>query len=225
MASFRSVVESDGGIVILAVVHPFCFSWLVLAGELMSVELSNEILCGRSAERSSGVDVADEHPLLLVGAANLHLHQVWTFPNTTVVAIFCAEVALVFPLLKILRRVDAHLLTSGKNHVPESSLSVPEDVWVAEVGHVGCNNGVVLIFCESLATVGAVSHRLRLACAGRSVESHNGIFSEACGIVFVNHATSAEDGSKGIGGDCCGFGIPMHEVGGCGVSPCHVLPL
>ena len=141
------------------------------------------------------------------------------------VAILSTKITLVLPLLQVFRRVDAHLLASSKNHVPESNFSVPEHVWVAEVGHIRCDNRVVFVFCECLAAVGAVSHRLRLTCSGRSIESHYGIVAEASGIVFVNHAASTEDGSERIGRYCRGFCFPMHEVGGCGMSPCHVLPI
>ena len=132
-ATVGSIVEGDSGIVVLAVVHPLGLVWLVLAGELMSVELSDEILCGRTAKGTAGIDVADEHPLLLVSSLHLHLHQVGTLPHTTVIAVFVSERALILPILQISRRINLHLLTSSENHVPESSLIIPEDVRIAEI--------------------------------------------------------------------------------------------
>ena len=44
MSAIGSVVKGNSGIVVLAIVHPFCLTGLILADELMSVKLSDEIL-------------------------------------------------------------------------------------------------------------------------------------------------------------------------------------
>ena len=183
---------------VLAIVHPFGLTRLILAGELVSVELTYEILCGGAAEGTSRVDVADKHPLLLVSASDLHLHKVGTLPHTTMVAISLTEGTLIFPVLEIGRGEYLHLLTHGKNHVPESRLLVPKDVRVAEVARGRGYDGVVLIFGEGLAAVGAVGHALCLAWACRSIESHYGAVAIARRIVFINDTRPAEDGAQSV---------------------------
>ena len=219
MSALGSVVECNGGIVILAIIHPLGLRGLILAGELMSIKLTDEILGGRTTRRTTGVDVANEHPLILVCSLHIHLHKVGTLPHTTMITIFSTEITLVLPLLKVLRRIDAHLLTSCKNHIPESSFFVPEDMRVTEIRHIGSDDGVVGIFCEGLATIGAICQRLSLTCAGSSVEGNNSILAKTCGVVLINNTTSAEHHTQGIGFQSCRFCFPIYEVGACGMSP------
>jgi hypothetical protein len=87
---------------ILSVIHPLGYLRLALASKLMSVEITNEILGCRATGWTARVDVADEHPLLLIGATNLHLHQVWAFPNAAMVAILLTERAFVFPIFQVI---------------------------------------------------------------------------------------------------------------------------
>ncbi len=47
-----------------------------------------------------------------------NLHQVWAFPHTAMIAVLCTERALVSPVFQVVRRIDVHLLTGSKNHVP-----------------------------------------------------------------------------------------------------------
>ena len=112
MAAVGSVVEGHRGIVVLAVVHPFCHVGLALAGELMSVEVADEILCCAAAEGSARVDVADKHPLAVA-----HLHEVGALPHTLMAAVALAEGALEGPVLEVVGRVDIHLLSARHDDV------------------------------------------------------------------------------------------------------------
>ena len=185
----------------------------------MSIKLTDEILSSRTTERTTGVDVADKHPLILVCSLHIHLHKVGTLPYTNMITILSTEITLVLPLLKVLRRIDAHLLTSCKNHIPESSFCIPEDVRITEIRHIGSDDGVIGIFCEGLATIGAICQRLSLTCAGSSVEGNNSILTETSGVVLVNNTTSAEHHTQGIRFQSCRFCFPIYEVGACGMSP------
>ena len=54
------IVESDGGIMVFSIVHPFrCFG-LTLASELMTIERTYEILRCTATERATGIDVTDK---------------------------------------------------------------------------------------------------------------------------------------------------------------------
>ena len=64
----EGIVKGDGCVVILTVVHPSCI--FVFAYEAVSIELSDKILCCRSARRSACINVTDEKPFLLGGSAS-----------------------------------------------------------------------------------------------------------------------------------------------------------
>ena len=69
----------------------------------MTIELSDKVLCSVTAERTSGVDVAHQHPLLLSSATNGQLHHVGALPYTTMVTVFATEAALHSPILEVWR--------------------------------------------------------------------------------------------------------------------------
>ena len=210
---------------ILAIVHPLGDLGLALASKLVSVELTNEVLCGRTAERTAWVDVAEKHPLLLVGAANLHLHQVRAFPHTAMIAVLSTERALVSPVFQVVRRIDVHLLTGSENHVPLLDILVPEHMWIAEVGHVACDDRVALILGEGLSVVSTVGHALSLVLASRGIESHDSTLAEASGILLVDNSRTAEYRTYHIRLDSFALKLPVYEIGRGGMSPGHVLPL
>ena len=56
------------------------------------------------------------------------------------------------------------------------------------------------------------------------VESHDGIFAVAGGIVGIHHATAGEDVSHRIAVDDGRLVLPVDEVGGGGVTPVHIAP-
>ena len=72
---------------ILSIVHPTGI--LMIASELMTIELADKVLSSTTAEGTARVNIADEHPLLLVGAAYLKFHQVRALPYTVVASQFC----------------------------------------------------------------------------------------------------------------------------------------
>ena len=84
---------------ILAIVHPTGVS--VFAGKLMAIELADEILSSRATKRSTRIDVADQHPLLLVCTTYGQLHQVRTLPHTIVAAVSLSETTLIGPVLQV----------------------------------------------------------------------------------------------------------------------------
>ena len=210
---------------VFAVVHPLgCFG-LVFAGKLVPIKFADEVLRGVSAERSARVDVANKHPLLLVGAANRQLHQVGTFPNAIVAAVSLAKTALECPLFEVLRGVELHFLTSGKHHYPAFGWLMPKHVWVAKIGYRGRYHGVAVVLGKGLSVVGAVRHALRLVLTGRCIECHHRTCAKASRIVMVYNGTAAEYRSQGIGGYGSASVFPMHKVFANAVAPCHVLPL
>ena len=163
---------------ILSVIHPLGYLRLAVASKLVSIEITYEILGSRTAEWATRIDVADEHPLFLVCATNLQLHQVRTLPNTTMVAIFCTKRAFKFPILQIIRSIDFHVLTGSQNHIPLLDVLVPEHVWVTEVWHIAGDNRISFIFCKGLAVICTVSHALGLVFCSRSIKCNHSILSE-----------------------------------------------
>ena len=191
----------------------------MVASELMSVELADEVLCGRTAEGTTGIDITDEHPLLLIGAAHLKLHQVGTFPHTLVTAVAFAKGALKSPVLQVGRRIDPHLLPHRQNHVPLLYLGIPESLGVAEVLLAADQHRVACIFLKGLSIVIGDGHRLRLTLSSRGIESHHLI------VLLVDHARATEDRAQRIGLDSNGLRLPVYKVFRGGVSPVHILPL
>ena len=185
----------------------------------MTVPVSYEILCCRASVRPSGVDVAYQHPLA-VG----HLQHVWALPHAFMASVAFAEAALEVPVLKVLRAVEIYFLSCGNHQVPLFCAVVPEHIGVAEVGHVGCNNRVVLIFLKGLAIVGAVSQALRLTGISRCVHSHHGILSESGSVALINHRRAAEHKAQSVGVYGLWLVLPVYEVGAGGVSPRYVTP-
>ena len=225
MVTLRCVIEGYGGVMVLAVVHPFgCFG-LVFAGKLVSIKLSDEVLCGVSTKGSARIDVANQHPLLFIGAANGQLHQVGTFPNAIVIAVSFAKTALERPLFEVLRRVELHFLSSGKHHYPAFGGLMPKHVRVAKVGYRGRYYGVAIIFRESLSVVCAVRHALRLVLASRGIEGHHRTSAKASRVVMVYNGTAAEYRSQSVGSYGSASVFPVHKVFANAVTPSHVLPL
>ena len=89
---------------------------------------------------------------------------------------------------------------------------MPEHVGVAEVGYVSRKDGVLVVFHERLAAIGAVGHALCLVGSSRSVESHYRSGTKAGGVVLVYHTRAAEYGAYGIGFDSCGLRCPVNEI-------------
>ena len=210
---------------ILSVIHPLGYLRLAVTSKLMTVEITYEILGSRTAEWTTRIDVADEHPLLLIGATNLQLHQVWAFPNTVVVAILLTERAFKFPVLQIIRSIDFHVLTGSQNHIPLLDVLVPEHVWVTEVWHIAGKNRISFIFGKGLAVICTVSHALCLVLTSRSVESHNSTLAQTSGIILIHNGRTAENGTNCIWLDRGTLELPMYQVGRCRMSPGHILPL
>ncbi len=175
---------------VLAVVKPFGRHSAVGEGvglEGFAVEVADEILCGAAAEGASGIDVAEEHPFLFIGAVNGELEEVGTFPHTVLAAEAFAECALEGPVAEVGRGEYEHLVVQGmcKGEHPLAALLVPEHVGVAGFA-VESDYGVAGKFGEGHAVVGAVSHALYLAGIGRGIECYHGIFAETGSVVAVN---------------------------------------
>ena len=185
----------------------------------MAVERTDKILGGTAAERSAGVDVADKDPL------SAHLQEVRTLPYAPMITVSFTEAALVFPVLQVLGTVDVHLLPGSKDENPLLRLFVPEDIGVAEIGYITCNDRIVNILPESPPVVRAVSDTLCLCSPGRCIESDDSILTESCCILLVHHAASTEDSPKSIWPDSLSLMLPVYEVGRSTVRPRHVLPL
>ena len=210
---------------VFAIVHPFGRFGLVFAGKLVPIKLADEVLRGVSTERTAWIDVANKHPLLLIGATNGQLHQVGTFPNAVVVAIAFAKLTFECPLFEVLRRVELHFLSSGKHHYPAFGWLMPKHMRVAKIGYRSRYHGVAVVLGEGLPVVCAVRHALRLVLAGRCIEGHYRTCAKASRIVVVYNGTAAEYRSEGIGGYGRASALPVHKVFANAVPPRHVLPL
>ena len=210
---------------VFTIIHPLGNLRLAFASELMSVEITNEILGSRTAEWSTWVDVADKHPLLLVSATNLHLHQVWALPDSTMISVCLTKRAFEFPILQVIRSIDFHVLTSSQNHIPLLDVFIPEHVRITEVRHIAGDNRVALIFGKSLAIVGTVNHTLSLAFTSRSIKCDDSTLAEAGSILLINHSRSTEDCTQSICLNRITLELPVHQVGGSRMSPGHILPL
>ena len=191
-AAVGGVREGDGGVVVLAPVHPLGLGGRLVA-ELLAVERADEILRRAAAEGAAGIDVAEEHPTGLLLALDRQFDKVGTLPHAAVRALVTAEGAGVVPVDEVLRGVDFHLLPGGEYHAPMLGGGVPEYFRVAEVGLIGGDDGIVCVLGECLPAVGAVGHALRLAVApggrfGRGVESDDGSRAEPGGVVRIDHA-------------------------------------
>ena len=99
-APVGGVAEGHRGVMVFSPVHPLGAGGR-LVREALAVERADEVLGGVAAEGAAGVDVADEHPFLFIGAFYWQFHQVGTFPHTAVRALFQAEGAFFFPLAEI----------------------------------------------------------------------------------------------------------------------------
>ena len=141
------------------------------------------------------------------------------------IAVLGTERALVSPVLQVVRRIDVHLLTGSENHVPLLDILVPEHMWIAEVGHVACDDRVALILGEGLSVVSTVGHALGLVLASRGIESHDSTLAEASGILVVDNSRTAEYRTYHIRLDSFALKLPVYEIGRGGMSPGHVLPL
>ena len=88
MSAVRCIVERDRSIMVLAPVHPFLYRRIGIAGELMTIECSGEILCSRATERTTGVDVANQNPFTLSililhsSLITLHFKEIRALPHT-----------------------------------------------------------------------------------------------------------------------------------------------
>ena len=70
---------------ILAVIHPLRYLRHRLAGKLVTIKLTYEILCSTATERTTRVDIANQHPFVI------YLEEVRTFPDTAVIAVFLTK--------------------------------------------------------------------------------------------------------------------------------------
>ena len=216
------IVEGDGGIVVLAIIHPFRHLRHRLADELVSVEAADKVLCGAAAEWTARIDVADEHPLLALAILSFELEKVRAFPYPAMVAVFPAERALVLPFLQVLRGVDAHLLTGSQNHVPHPDVLVPEGIRVAEVLLLSSQHRVAIVLRKRLTAITGEGDALCLHVAPERCWPTGRVHGN--NSLSVYHARTAEHRSPNIGSQCHAFVLPMDEVGRRSMCPMHVAP-
>ena len=96
---------------------------------------------------------------------------------------------------------------------------------VAEIACLGCDDGIALVFGESLTIIGTISHTLCLTWSGRGIESHDGPCAKPSCIILVHYSRSAEDRTQPISLKSCRHRCPVYQVTTYGMSPCHILPL
>ena len=63
-SAIRGVIESDSGILILAIVEPFGYCWCRFASEFVSIKVPNKILCCATSIGSARVNVTKKHPFV-----------------------------------------------------------------------------------------------------------------------------------------------------------------
>ncbi len=210
---------------VLSVVHPLGDFGLGVASKRLAVEITYKVLCRTAAEGASGIDVADKHPLLLVGTPNGQLHQVRAFPYSLLTSVTTTEAALLFPVLQVGRRVYPHLplQRGGKDKNPSAAFGMPEHIRVAALLVRG-DDGIVFVGLESPSVVQAIGKTLYLAGTRRGIDSDNGILAETSGVLLVHHTAAAENHSQPVGHEHRLFRFPVHQVGAGGVSPTKISP-
>ncbi len=228
VAVFRSTAPAHGSVVILTPVHPACYIGGSVACKLVTVEITHEILCRAAAERAPRVDVDNQHPLLLglvlLGVSHGQLHQVGAFPHTVLTSVL-SEAAFKIPFLQVIRREKQYLAVkrAGEHEIPFSRLRVPEHIGVAGLAGGG-DDRVTRVDGKCLSVVRAVGEALHLAGTGRGVDGYYLILAETGRVVVVNHAAAAEHATQPVRLDCVRLLGPVHQIGRCRVTPCHVLP-
>ena len=199
MTVLWGIIERDRSIVVLTVIKPLRHLRHRLTGELPTIKVAHKILGSTSTKRTTRIDVTDQHPLVV------YLKQVWALPYTTMIAVLLAKRTLVLPLFQILRRIDAHLLTSCQDKVPGTDILVPEWSWIAEVSHItGRQHWVAIVFLERASTVLRHSHRLCLMMACRSIKGNN--------LVTICYTRTTEDTTQPVRLQSHWLMLPMNQV-------------
>ena len=191
----------------------------------MTIEVSDEILGSRTSERTTRVDVAHQHPLLLTSTTDRQAEQVRTLPDATMITIFGSKATLHRPLLQIGRRINLHLLTNSQQHDPALSLSMPEQMRIAEIRYRSYQHGVTTIFLKCLSTICRIGHRLCLSLTCRCIIGNDGTFAKTGGVLLIYYARTAEDCTQSVSFYSRWLSIPVNQVSAGRSAPGHVLPL
>ena len=214
---------------VLAPVEPLDRLLRRVACERPAVKSAHEILRGAAAEEASGIDVDDHDPLGLP-LRRCQLEEIRTLELARLDAVPLAPCAHVFPLLEILRRVEAHLLVGRHYHDPFALRPVPEDLGVAEILDAveRSQHRIAFILRKGQAVVQAVCEALGLNklpfSIVRRIEGDDSTLSESSSIVIVDHGTAGEDVAVAVAVQRDGLMLPVDQVRACRVTPVHVAP-
>ena len=204
-------------------VHPFGFGGRFVY-KFFSVEGSYKILSGTSSERTAGIQITKQHPLLFIRPFYRKFKQIGTFPYATMCALAFSETAFVRPVFQIGRRKNLHLLSYCQYHNPAPGFFMPKDFRVAEVTCIGCQYGIVLIAGESASVVGTVSNALYLPVAVLRINGDDSSRTETGSVIGIDNSRTAEDSSQCIGRNGYGEMLPVYEVFADSMSPAHISP-
>ena len=213
MSLFGRIAPGYGGIMVFTVIHPFGYFGLSIASKGLPVKVTDKILCRASAERSTGIDIANQYPFCTVCSANGQFHEVRTLPYAILRAISMAEAALLRPVLQIGRGIYPHFLfQSGRqNKNPFTALLVPEHIRVAAF-LVGGNDRIVFIDMESHSVIQTIRKALHLAGSRRSINGNHSSLSETCRIILIHHTATAEHSAQAVGLYGYRMMLPAYQV-------------
>ena len=133
---------------VLAIVEELRYIRCVVALEVLTVEVADEVLRCRTTKETTWINIDYHDPLLL--SVDGHREEVGALKLVRLGSVSLSEGTDVGPVLEIMRLIEAHFLISRDNHEPTLLRSIPEDFGVAEVKKTveRCKDGVILILCE-----------------------------------------------------------------------------
>ncbi len=151
-------------------IHPLCRDIAIgidIGLESLSVEFAYKILCGASAERAAGVEIAQHHPLFFATALDRQPEQIGTLPDTFLGANALTERTLQSPFLHVRRGEYEHFVFErmSQHEHPLPGVIVPEHIWIARFGFKS-QHRVCRVCTECLSIVITPYKALSLTCIG-----------------------------------------------------------
>ena len=210
-------------------VHPFRLFRRSITCKALAVKIPDKIFRARTTEVTAGIDIDNQDPFLQIRfAGNRQLDEVRAFKLVRLHTVAFAEATHIRPLLQVQRRIETHLFIGRNHHHPLLVRRIPEDLRVAKIPQTieRNNNGILLILRKRTPIIRTVSQALDLsvAVAGRSIESNDGIRSEAGRIQAIDHGTTREDMSHRITGKGNRLRLPVQKVAADRMPPMHITP-
>ena len=221
--------EGNSGIVILTIVEELSYRRVAIAGEVSSIEVTNEILRSTTTKETAGIDIHNHHPFLLIWITiNREFEEIGTFKLVRLCTITCTEGTYIGPVLQVWRRIEAHFFVGRNYHIPPLKWLIPEDLWVSEVLHTikWLQNWILLILMERITAIGAISHTLRLCIllAIGCIKGDNRILTITCRTLLIYHRTTRENMPHRVAINRRLYLFPINKIMTYSMSPMHISP-